>query len=119
MFGVSNSFSATPAQVESVALSKVTDDATLLLPAGSAIRDIIIRNNAKEGMLGGVQIGSEPGAADVLEPHAIRGLAFLTVDPLIHVFSATIDQTLYVSATEKWTGASLDLTVRYDRAGGV
>lgn len=91
-----------------------TGDSTIVIPKGHAITyGIYMQETANHAMSGsGIRIGTTAGGNDVLTATAIGALALVTVKPKdagLLLFSMTADQTLFISATVGWNGASVNM----------
>jgi hypothetical protein len=99
-----------------LSLTGVASNATLVVPAGYALRDIFVRNTTANAVTGGVKVGTTSGATDVLVALTVGANAFTLGVPLIRQFSPTATQTLFIQAVVAWNSASLDIVMTLDQA---
>lgn len=102
----------------SVSLSAVIANATFVVPAGYALREIYLKNKTANAVTGGLRLGTTNGGVDVMVALALGNAAFVKAGAaiLLNTFSSTVDTTLYLQAVAAWNGASIDIVAVLDRA---
>jgi hypothetical protein len=93
--------------------SAQTGPFTLTIPAGARIEAIVIDNGTANAIIGGINIGTSAGGADVVSAIAVPGNALVDAPPAKRVFSSGASQTLYVSPVTSWNSTQLAVTVLY------
>lgn len=93
-------------------------NATVVIPAGWAIRDVFMSETAGAAVTGGIRIGTTNGGTDVALALAVGANSFgaMTASILKRAFSPAVDQTLFIQAVTLWNGASVDIVFTLDRA---
>jgi len=102
----------------SIAKTGITaqDFASLVLPAGAYINQIVVANTTANAVTGGIKVGTTAGGTDVVAALtcAANCLTFVADASLSkRIFSATAAQTLSIDAVTGWNSASVDVTVFY------
>lgn len=89
-----------------------TSNATMVIPAGFMILDLVIKSTNANAVTGGLKIGTTNGGTDVVLAVNVAGNSYQVVTDaamLKRVFSDSVDTTLYVQAVTLWNSASLDI----------
>ena len=110
--GLFDAYGASPSR--KITISAQTAAFTLTLPANCRINAIVFSNNNANAVTGGLKVGSTLGGSDVVAAQAVAGNAFVDSTVLSRLFSATVDQTLYVDAVTAWNSANVTMTMTYE-----
>lgn len=88
---------------------------SIVLPASSYIRDIIIQNLTTNAVTGGLKFGSTAGGTDVASPVACGSQCSITVNDvsLVKRILATGSNLLSIDAVSSWNSALVNVTVIY------
>jgi hypothetical protein len=94
-------------------------DTTTVIPAGYMIFAASMVESNTRTVTGGVKVGTTSGAADVVAAQAVGsnatvGLADAAI--LKKMFSATVDQTLFIQPVTSWNLAIVDVKFYLVRA---
>jgi hypothetical protein len=84
------------------------------IPAGYAIRSVYLKNATDATVV--VNIGTTVGGGDVLSSMSLGPKAFGPATISKSIFSASSEQSLFVSAPAGWNNATIDLVIRLERA---
>lgn len=97
-------------------LTTTTSVQVASLPASAYIREIIVDNTTANAVTGGIDIGKTSGAADIVSAKACAANCLTTVVDsaiLLHVFSKTAQQAIWVTGHTDGNSANLNLTIIY------
>jgi len=106
------------ANLFSIAKTGITaqDFASLVLPAGAYVHNVVVQNTTANAVTGGIKVGTTAGGTDVVAALTCGANCYTFVADaslLKRVFSATASQTLSIDAVTAWNSASVDVTVFY------
>lgn len=97
-----------------VQLVEITANTSLVFPVNGRITGITLANTSANAVTGGINIGTTALGSDVVSAAASAGNSFVDATVAKRVFSATADQTLYVSAASAWNSAVVTVCISYD-----
>lgn len=88
-----------------------TADTTVIIPAGYAIASCSLINTTANAVTGGVKVGTTSGATDVVTALAVGASALIANTVLSKsIFSATVDQTLFIQSVVAWNSAVVNIS---------
>lgn len=90
----------------------ITENDTIIIPAGYLILGMTIRNTTSNSVTGGLRMGTIDGGSDVMTTLAVPGDYIAGVpDALLlkKFFSVDVDTPIYVQAVAAWNNASLNI----------
>lgn len=104
--------------VQSVAVAN-NANTTLVIPFGYMIFGCSMVESNSHAVTGGVKVGTTSGGADVVAAQTVNPLAAVGLTDaaiLKKMFSATVDQTLFIQPVTSWNSAIVTVTFYLVRA---